>query len=65
MLNFYEENSIASTAEPVLNFLNGVIEVLGLHIKSDNLVLIAVYRQPDDLGGGRWILMRRRCKVNK
>ena len=65
MLNFYEENSIASTAEPVLNFLNGVVEVLGLHIKSDNLVLIAVYRQPDDLGGGRWILMCRRCKVNK
>ena len=52
MLNFYEENSIASTAEPVLNFSNGVVEVLRLHIKSDNLVLIAVYRQPDNLGGG-------------
>ena len=34
---FYLKNSIAGTAEPVLNFSNGVVEVLGLHIKSDNL----------------------------
>ena len=46
------KNSIAGTAESVPNFSNGVVEVLGLHIKPDNLLLIAVYRQPDDLGGG-------------
>ena len=42
---------LAATAEPI-NFSNGVVEVLGLHIKAEDLVLIVIYRQPDDPTGG-------------
>ena len=50
---FYIRDDIAATAEPVLNFSNRVVEVLGLYFKSENLFLINLYRQPDDVVGGR------------
>ena len=31
---------------------NGVVETLGLQIKSQNVVIIVLYRQPDDSIGG-------------
>ena len=47
----YLRDDLASTAEPIFNFSNGVVEALGVHVKAENLVLIMLYRQPDDLIG--------------
>ena len=44
----YLRDDIATTAEPVLRFSNGVVEVLGVHIKAENIVIFVLYRQPDD-----------------
>ena len=35
--------------ETILNFSNGVVEAIGVHIKTRNVVVIVVYRQPDDM----------------
>jgi exonuclease III len=35
-----------------LAFSNGVIEILGLYSKADNIYIGVVYRQPDDPTGG-------------
>ena len=40
------------TLQPLLNYSNGVVETLGLQIKSQNFVIIVLYRQPDDSIGG-------------
>ena len=48
----YLKNDIAAGTDTIINFSNEVIEVLGLHIKVKNLVLIIVYRQPDNRVGG-------------
>lgn len=48
----YLREDLAATAEPIINFSNSVVEVLGLHIKAEDLVLIVIYRQPDDPAGG-------------
>ena len=36
-------------SEITFRFANGVIEALGVHLKSRNLIVITVYRQPDDI----------------
>ena len=36
----------------ILNYSNGAVEAIGLHIKLKNLLLIVMYRQPDDVTGG-------------
>ena len=36
----------------VASYSNGVIELIGLYSKANNLLLIAMYRQPDDITGG-------------
>ena len=48
----YLRDDLVTTAKEVLKFSTGVIEVLGVHVKSLNLVIIVVYRQPDDQVGG-------------
>ena len=48
----YLREDIAVDTEPILGYSNGVIEVLGLYNKSRNLLIFAVYRQPDDRVGG-------------
>ena len=48
----YLRDDLVTTAKEVLKFSTGVIEVLGVHVKSLNLVIIVVYRQPDDTVGG-------------
>ena len=35
--------------EELLSFSNGVIEVLVLYSKVNNIIIIAFYRQPDDV----------------
>ena len=48
----YLRDNLAASAEPLLTFSNGVVEVLVLYVKSEHLVLCALYRQPDDEKGG-------------
>ena len=49
----YLRNDIAPLSETVLKFSNGAVEVLGIHIKPVNLLLIVLYRHPDDPSGKR------------
>ena len=44
----YLKNDLAAATDTIINFSNGAVEVLGLHIKTKNLVLIIVYRQPNN-----------------
>ena len=48
----YLREDIAVDNEPILGYSKGVIEVLGLYNKSRNLLIFAVYRQPDNRVGG-------------
>ena len=48
----YLKEDVAAGTDIILNFSNEVVEVIGLHIKVKNLVLIVVYRQPDNRAGG-------------
>ena len=48
----YIRSDIASTFEPVLIFSNGVVEVLTIHSKMENLLISVIYRQPDITVGG-------------
>ena len=43
---------LVTTAEPIITYSNGVVEILGIHLKKENLVILAMYRQPDDVAGG-------------
>ena len=49
---FYIRNDIASTCDPLLTFSNGVIEVLCIYSRVENIMLICLYRQPDDKAHG-------------
>ena len=44
----YVRLDIASTMEIVVNFSNGVVELLSLYSKVHNLYITTIYRQPDD-----------------
>ena len=48
----YIRNDIASTFEPVLIFSNGVVEVLTIRSKMENLLISIIYRQPDNTVSG-------------
>lgn len=48
----YLRKDLAADAEPILKFSNGVVEVLGVYSRSRELMIFAVYRQPDDIIGG-------------
>ena len=48
----YMRKDIAADMETILGNSNGVIEITGLHSKAKNLLLIVLYRQPDDIKGG-------------
>ena len=45
----YLRNDLAPTAEYIIEYTDGVIEIVGIHIRSINMVVIVVYRQPDDM----------------
>ena len=45
---FYMRNDIAEDTNVIFQFSNDVVEALCVYSKSENLVLGAVYRQPDD-----------------
>ena len=47
----YVRMDIASTLEVMVNFSNGVTELLALYSKVHNLYIAVIYRQPDDLVG--------------
>ena len=44
----YLQDRYASSTEQIFNFSSGVIEAVGVHIPKLNMVIIVVYRQPDD-----------------
>ena len=50
----YVRMDIASTLETMINFSNGVVELLALYSKVHNLYIAVIYRQPDDqIGNNR------------
>ena len=50
----YVRLDIASTLEIMVNFSNGVVELLTLYSRVNNLYIAIIYRQPDDpLGNHR------------
>lgn len=51
-VGIYVRNDFALETEEVMNYSNGVIEILGLYNKTKNILIIGVYRQPDDIKGG-------------
>ena len=48
----YIREDIAASAEPVLRFSNGTVDILCVYIKAEHLLLGAVYRQTDDTKHG-------------
>ena len=48
----YLNDKDAIDTEVILTFSNGVLEALGVFIKVRNLIVVVVYRQPDDPKGG-------------
>ena len=48
----YVRNDISCKMEINLSFSNGVVELLGLHSKLDNLYIVVIYRQPNDTHSG-------------
>ena len=48
----YLRNDYVINTKEVLNFSNGVIEILGLYNEAKNLLIVGFYRQPDDVKGG-------------
>ena len=61
----YLRNDYAVDTEMVMNYSNRVTETLGLFSKSRNLLLIVMYRQPDDVGGHRSTHMEFRQPLNR
>lgn len=49
---FYIRDDLVSSAETVLEFSSGVVEILGVYLKEANILAIVIYRQPDDIRGG-------------
>ena len=48
----YVRIDISCKMEIDLSFSNGVVELLGLHLKSENLYIVVIYRQPNDTHSG-------------
>ena len=47
----YVRDDLAADMVTVASYSNGVIEFLGLYSKTKNLLLLVMYRQPDDIIG--------------
>ena len=48
----YIREDIAASAEPVLKFSNGTVDIICVYIKAEHLLLCTVYRQTDDTTHG-------------
>ena len=48
----YLRQDLAATSDQILEFSNGVVEVLATYSRKENLLIAVVYRQPDDPAGG-------------
>ena len=60
------KSNIAADMETVINFSNGVVEVLGLYSKTKYLLLLVLYWQPDDvISGHRSTHLEFKQAVNK
>ena len=61
----YLRSDLAADAEPLLNYSNGVTDALGIYSKSKKLLIITVYRQPNDsMGGNRSTSVEFRQALN-
>ena len=49
---FYVRNDIAQSTNVLLEFSNSVVEALCLYSEKENLILVVIYRQPDDSSNG-------------
>ena len=50
----YVKTDLAATMEIMIDYSNGVVELLGIYSKTKNILIVVIYRQPDDrLGGNR------------
>ncbi len=62
----YVKTDIAATMELMVDYSNGVIELLGLYSKSKNIFIAVIYRQPDDrIGGNRSTEKEFQVALNK
>ena len=48
----YVKTELSATMEKIVEFSNGVVELLGLYSKKKNILVAVIYRQPDDIKGG-------------
>ena len=48
----YVRNDYAADMKEIISFSNGVVDVIGVHSKVNNMVITAIYRHPDDPIGG-------------
>ena len=49
----YLRNDIAATSETLLQYSNGVVDILAVYSKAENLIITTLYRQPDDSAHNR------------
>lgn len=57
----YVRDDIAVNSDTTFRFASGVIEALGIHLKSLNMIVVVTYRQPDDTTGNH----RSTCRYFK
>ena len=50
---FYVRDDAVANTETIASFSNGMVEILGIHMKDLNLVAYIVYRSPDDSSHNR------------
>ena len=61
----YLDDDLAASTEILQHYSSGVIESICLQVSSLNLVLCAVYRQPDDpAGGNRTTSVKFKCFID-
>ena len=48
----YIRNDLSATTEKILSYSNGVVELLTVFSKKENLCISVIYRQPDNTSGG-------------
>ena len=48
----YVKTELSATMEKIVEFSNGVVELLGLYSKKKNILVAVIYRQPEDIKVG-------------
>ena len=53
---FYIRNDIAVNTQTALQYTDGISDILGLYIKTKKLLIINLYRQPNDKAGSHRLM---------